>query len=186
MAAVKRKPIGLILVLLLLFVAPFVAAWLLNASGWRPIGTRNYGELITPPENLSAARFVLADGQVLKWRDPSWTWTIFALAGPDCAASCVARIDELRRVRLTLNQNADRARVVVVGASLDAATLAALTPVQTATDADAKLANLRPSAPDQVAVAFVDPNGSLVLRYPVGYDGTPLRKDLARLIKEGF
>src|ERR1035437_9412468 len=92
MAAVKRKPIGLILVLLL-FVAPFVAAWLLNASGWRPIGTRNYGELITPPENLSAARFVLADGQVLKWRDPSWTWTIFALAGPDCAASCVARID---------------------------------------------------------------------------------------------
>jgi hypothetical protein len=45
---------------------------------------------------------------------------------------------------------------------------------------------LRPSAPDQVAVAFVDPNGSLVLRYPVGYDGTPLRKDLARLIKEGF
>lgn len=185
MAPAQRKPIGLILILLL-FAAPFSAAWLLNASGWRPVGTRNYGVLIAPPENLSAARFVLADGQTLKWKDPSWTWTMFALAGPNCAANCLARIDELRRVRLTLNQNAYRARVVVVGASPDAAALAALEPVQIATDADAKLANLRPSAPDQVAVAFADPNGLLVLRYPVGYEGTPLSKDLARLIKEGF
>jgi hypothetical protein len=185
MAAVQRKPIGLILILLL-FAAPFAAAWLLNASGWRPTGTRNYGELITPPEDLSGARFVAANGRMLRWKDPNWTWTIFALAGPDCAASCIARIDELRRVRLTLNQSANRARVVVVGARLAPTALAALAPVQVAIDVDDKLADLRPSAPGQVAVAFADPNGLLVLRYPVGYDGTPLSKDLARLIKEGF
>ena len=185
MAAVQRKPIGLILILLL-FAAPFVAAWLLSASGWRPIGTRNYGDLITPPEDLSQARFVLADGSTLKWKEPSWTWTIFALAGHDCAASCMARIDELRRVRLTLNQNSNRARVVVIGAAIAPSALAALDPVRTATDADGKLTGLLPTAPDQVAVAFADPGGRLVLRYPVGYDGTPMRKDLARLIKEGF
>ena len=185
MAAIQRRPIGLVLVLLL-FAAPFVTAWLLNASGWRPAGTRNYGELIAPPENLSDARFVLADGHALKWKESSWAWTIFALAGPDCAAGCMARIDELRRVRLTLNQNANRVRVVVVGASLDPAALTALEPVQAATDVDARLADLRPTAPDQVAVAFADPNGLLVLRYPVGYDGTPLSKDLTRLIREGF
>lgn len=185
MAPVQRKPIGLILILLL-FAAPFVAAWLLNASGWRPVGTRNYGELITPPENLGNARFVLADGSTLKWKEPGWTWTMFALAGPDCAAACMARIDELRRVRLTLNQNANRVRIVVVGAVIAPSALAALDPVRTATDADGKLASLLPAAPDQVAVAFADPTGQLVLRYPVGYDGTPLRKDLARLIKEGF
>lgn len=185
MASVKRKPIGLILILLL-FAAPFVAAWLLNASGWRPIGTRNYGELITPPDDLAAARFLLDDGSTLKWKEPNWTWTIFALAGPDCAASCMARIDELRRLRLTLNKNSNRARVVVIGASIAPSVLASLDPVRTATDADGKLTHLRPTAPDQVAVAFADPSGRLVLRYPVGYDGTPMRKDLERLIKEGF
>lgn len=185
MAPVKRKPIGLILVLLL-FAAPFVIAWLLSASGWRPTGTRNYGELVTPPEDLGGARFVLADGQVLKWKEAGWQWTIFALAGPDCAASCMARIDELRRVRLTLNQNADRVRVVVVGATLAPSALVALDPVRTATDADGKLTSLLPAEPDQLAVAFADPTGRLVLRYPVGYDGTPMRKDLGRLIREGF
>lgn len=181
----RKKPTGLILVLAL-FAAPFVAAWLLNASGWRPAGTRNYGELVTPPENLADARFVLGDGSALKWKEPSWTWTIFAITGPDCAAACIARIDELRRVRLTLNQNVNRARVVVIGANLSAASLAALDPVVSATDVDHVLTNLKPDAPDQVVAAFADPNGRLVLRYPVGYDGSALRKDLARLIKEGF
>jgi hypothetical protein len=30
---------------------------------------------------------------------------------------------------------------------------------------------------------LVDPRGFLILRYPAGYDGNLLRKDLARLIK---
>ncbi len=185
MPPVKRKPVGLILIVLL-FAAPFVTAWFLSASGWRPTGTRNYGELITPPENLADARFVLADGQVLKWKEAGWQWTIFALAGPGCAANCMARIDELRRVRLTLNQNADRVRVFVIGAAIAPSALVALDPVRTATDADGKLTALLPTAPDQVAAAFADPTGRLVLRYPVGYDGTPMRKDLARLLRQGF
>jgi hypothetical protein len=37
--------------------------------------------------------------------------------------------------------------------------------------------------PDEVAVAFADPHGFLVLRYAVGYDANKLRKDLARLVK---
>lgn len=185
MSTVKRTRLGLALILLL-FAAPFVVAWMLSASGWRPIGTRNYGELITPPEHLTDARFVLADGQVLKWKEAGWQWTIFALAGPDCAAGCMARIDELRRVRLTLNQNADRVRVVVIGAQIAAQALVALAPVRTASDLDGKLAALLPAAPDQIAAAFADPTGRLVLRYPVGYDGSSMRNDLARLIREGF
>ena len=185
MEPTRRKPIGLILVLAL-FAAPFVAAWVLNMSGWRPVATRNYGELVTPPEDIHDARFVLADGEVLKWKEASWRWTIFALAGPDCASGCLARLDELRRVRLTLNQHADRVRILVLGAPIAPAALAALAPVTTATDADGRLANLLPTAPNQVAAAFADPNGNLVLRYPVGYDGNELRKDLARLIRLGF
>ncbi|HEY0179359.1 MAG TPA: hypothetical protein VGC30_06980 [Dokdonella sp.] len=177
-----RKRIGLLLIFAL-FAAPIVAAYVLNAIGWRPAATRNYGTLIEPPQDLTGARFVRADGKPLEWKDAEWSWTLFALPGPACATKCRARIDELRRVRLTLNQNAYRVRVVVLDTELDAATLAALHPVQTARDADATLAGLHPAAADDVAAAIADPHGFLVLRYAPGYDGSGLRKDLARLVK---
>lgn len=177
----NRNRLGLILILLL-FAAPLLTAYVLNALGWRPAGTRNYGTLIEPPQDLTSARFVLADGKPLAWKNEDWSWTVFAIPGPACAKACIERIDELRRARLTLNQNAFRVRVVVLG-DLPADVLAALPPVATAHDADARLAGLRPTAADEVAVAFADPHGFLVLRYAVGYDGNRLRKDLARVIK---
>lgn len=176
-----RNRIGLILILLL-FAAPLVTAYVLNAFGWRPAATRNYGTMIEPPQDLSNARFVHDDGSALAWKDAEWSWTVFAIPGPTCAKACIDRIDELRRARLTLNQNAYRVRVVVLG-ELPADTREALKPVTTAHDVDGLLASLRPAAADEVAVAFADPHGFLVLRYPVDYDANKLRKDLARLVK---
>ncbi|MGH8171968.1 MAG: hypothetical protein ACREPX_02400 [Rhodanobacteraceae bacterium] len=178
----NRKRIGLVLIVAL-FAAPIAIAYLLNASGWRPSGMRNYGTLVDPPRDLTGARFVLADGQALPWKDADWSWTLFAVPGPECAKRCLERIDELRRARLTLNQNAHRVRVVVLDAALPPDALAALKPVESARDADSKLTDVRATAPDDVAVALVDPHGFLILQYPAGYDANLLRKDLARLIK---
>lgn len=177
-----RSRLGLILVLLL-FAAPFLAAWMLTLFGWQPIGTRNHGELIEPPQDLANAHFVLADGRSLQWRDRDWSWTLFAVTGPDCAAKCLARLDELRRVRITMNQNEGRVRVIVLDQALAPAFLDRLKPLQTARDADSALTSLRPAGADEVAVALADPHGFLVLRYAVGYDANGLRKDLAKLIK---
>lgn len=177
-----RNRIGLLLIIAL-FLAPLVAAYVLNALDWRPGGTRNYGTLVEPPQDLSGARFVLADGQPLQWKDEDWSWTVFALTGPGCAQSCLARLDELRRARLTLNQNAYRVRVIVLDAGLTPEQLAPLKPLESARDVDARLAALRPAGADEVAVAFADPHGFLALRYAVGYDANQLRKDLARLVK---
>jgi cytochrome oxidase Cu insertion factor (SCO1/SenC/PrrC family) len=178
----NRNRIGLILIVLL-FAAPIATAYLLNAAGWRPSGMRNYGTLIEPPQDLTAARFVLDDGKPLAWKDEDWSWTLIALTGPGCAEKCVARIDELRRVRLTLNQNAFRVRVVVLDGTVSPDALSSLKPVQRAHDVDEKLAGLRPQKADDVAAVLVDPHGFLVLSYPSGYDANLLRKDLARLIK---
>ncbi len=177
-----RKRIGLLLIIAL-FLAPVAAAYVLNALGWRPAGTRNYGTLIEPPLDLTRARFVLADGKPLEWKDAEWSWTIFALTGPDCADRCLARIDELRRARLTLNQNAYRVRVVVLDETLAQERLVPLKPAEVARDPDKVLAKLRPAAADDVVAAFADPHGFLILRYADGYDGNQLRKDLARLLK---
>ena len=178
----NRNRLGLILIVLL-FATPLVIAIVLHVSGWRPQETRNYGELIEPPQDLSAARFVLADGTDLAWKDADWSWTAFVLTGPGCAEKCIARIDELRRVRVSLNQNAPRVRVIVLDQSLPPDTLAALAPLQVASDEKATLAGLRPTGADEITVALVDPHGFLALRYPVGYDASKLRKDLAKLVK---
>lgn len=182
MNPVTRKRIGLVL-LFSFFLAPFIAAWVLHAIDWRPAHTRNYGTLVEPPENLGDARFLLQDGEPLQWRDADWSWTVFVLPGPDCGEHCLARIDELRRVRVSLNQNAYRVRIVVLDDTLDAQRLAPLKPIELGRDADARLAALRPRGADEVAVAFADPHGFLALRYPADFDAARLRKDLARLVK---
>jgi hypothetical protein len=177
-----RKRLGLILIVLL-FAAPIVTAYVLNALGWRPSGMRNYGTLIEPPQDLTQVRFTLDGGKPLAWKDEDWSWTLIALPGPACADKCLARIDELRRARLTLNQNAHRVRVVVLDATLPESAIASLKPVERARDVDEKLATFRPAKSDDVAAVLVDPHGFVILSYPVGYDGNLLRKDLARLIK---
>ena len=178
----NRKRLGLILIVAL-FATPIVVAYVLNALGWRPSGMRNYGTLIEPPQDLTAARFVLDDGKPLAWEDGDWSFTLIALTGPDCAEKCLARIDELRRARLTLNQNAHRVRVVVLDGTIPESAIASLRSVQRARDSDEKLAPLRPAKSDDVAAVLVDPHGFLILSYPAGYDANLLRKDLARLIK---
>jgi hypothetical protein len=178
----NRTRLGLI-VIVLLFATPIVTAYVLNAIGWRPSGMRNYGTLIEPPQDLAAARFLLDDGKPLAWKDAEWSWTLIALTGPGCAAKCLDRVDELRRVRLTLNQNAYRVRVVVLDETFPADALARLKPVERARDVDGRLASYRPQDADDVAAVLVDPHGFLILSYPAGYDGNDLRKDLARLVK---
>ena len=113
---------------------------MLNAAGWRPSGMRNYGTLIEPPQDLTSARFMLDDGKPLAWKDDEWSWTLIALTGPGCAQKCLARIDELRRARLTLNQNAYRVRVVVLDDTLPARAIAPLKPTQRARDTDGEAA----------------------------------------------
>lgn len=177
----NRKRLGLVL-LVALFLTPLLAAIVLNAVGWRPAGTRNYGDLVEPPRPLADARFVLDGGEPLRWEDADWSWTLFALPGPGCADACIARIDELRRARLSLNQNAHRVRVVVLDGDLPPGRIDALAPVLAARDADGALAALRPAA-GEVAVAIADPHGFLAMQYPAGYDASRLRKDLVRLVK---
>ena len=178
----NRRRLGLILIVLL-FVTPILTAYVLNALGWRPSGMRNYGTLIEPAQDLTAARFVLDDGKPLSWEDEDWSWTLIALTGPDCKEKCLARIDELRRARLTLNQNAHRVRVVVLDGTLPESAIAPLKPVHRARDTDQKLTAFRPAKSDDVGAVLVDPHGFLILSYPAGYDANLLRKDLARLIK---
>ena len=172
----------LFVAIVLVFAAPMIAAWLLNASGWRPANTRNSGTLVEPPVDVAATPVTLADGSQLVWKDPQWHWTLLALAGGDCAAACQSRLAELLRLRITLGRNADRLRIVYLGAPLAADVAAASVPLQIAREGAATLAAYRPAEPDTLALALVDPNGLLMMRYDAGYDAARLRADIVKVV----
>ena len=166
----------------LVFAAPLIAAWLLNAAGWRPANLRNSGTLVRPPADVAAAPVTLADGSRLVWRDPQWHWTLVALARDECAGPCQSRLAELVRMRITLGRNADRLRLVLLGAQLPPADAAAAAPLLIGRDDAGRFAAYQPAEAGALALALVDPNGLLMMRYDAGYDAARLRQDIVKVV----
>lgn len=168
--------------IVLVFAAPLLIAYLLNAEGWRPQQTRNSGTLIEPPRDVSTVAVTLTDGAQLVWRDPQWHWTLLALPGASCAGQCMLRLDEALRMRLTLGRNAERLRVVYLGPSLPTAEVAVRAPLLAGQDDRRAFADYRAHGDDALALALVDPNGLLMLHYPEGYSAQGLRSDIQKVL----
>ena len=177
----NKNRIVLILVVLV-FAAPLLVAYIMNREGWRPQQTRNSGTLVEPPRDVTAASVTLTDGSKLAWRDPQWHWTLLALAGARCVAECQTRLDEALRMHITLGRNAERVRFVYLGPTLPNEYLATRTALQAGQDDTGALAEYRATGDDALALALVDPNGLLMLRYPQGYDAQGLRSDIQKLL----
>ena len=177
----NRNRLALI-ALLLMFAAPLLIAYVMNHEGWHPQQTRNSGTLVEPPRDVSTAAVTLADGNRLVWRDPQWHWTLLALPGARCAMQCRTRLDEALRMRLTLGRNAERLRIVYLGPAMPEAEIAARTPLLAGNDAGDALAEYRARGDDDLALALVDPNGLLMLRYPESYSAQGLRSDIQKVL----
>jgi hypothetical protein len=172
----------MLVAIVLVFAAPLIAALLLTRGGWRPEKTRNYGTLLQPPIDVSAVPVALAGGGTLDWRDRQWHWSLLAFSSGECGEPCRTRLAELVRMRITLNRNAERLRIVYIGAPLPAPAAAGLTPLVQGSDESAAFAPYRPQDPGALALALVDPNGLLMLRYAAGYDAAQLRADIVKVL----
>ena len=171
-----------LIAVLLTFAAPLAIAWWLSATGWHPLQTRSSGALVDPPRDISAAAVTLADGSTLSWHDPEYRWTLLALPGAQCAAVCRERLDEMLRMRITLGKNMDRLRVVYIGAALPTQFISARAPLLAGRDDSGAFAAERARGEDALALALIDPNGLLMLRYADGYSAQGLRSDIVRVI----
>lgn len=149
---------------------PFVTGTVLYLSGWRPEGTVNKGVLITPPATLASPG---------EWQGK---WSVLLIHDGPCGAPCADKLDELRRVRLSLGQQMGRTRLVWMGDAItdEAADLKAAMPDLATLDRRPH-SNLEKLAPG--SVVLVDPNGLAMMRYPPGADPKGLRADLERLLK---
>ena len=180
-SASRRK----LLLIVLVFMAPILAALALTVSGWQPTG-RGHGQAIVPQRNLlgEKVRVVLDDGSTYPWRDTQPRMTLLALASEDCAAQCMATLTNMTAARITLNQRAPRLRLLYLGPTPVAADRKAMTRYwQFGHSAAKQLARYQPNKPDSVSAVLVESNGTALSYYPAGFDPTGLRQDLQKVIR---
>jgi hypothetical protein len=178
-----NKRLQLILIMLA-FAAPVLLAVALNTPWFRltPDSTRNHGELISP---------VIALGDLglgergAETGEGMGLWTLLWL--PDAAAAaptapgkldCSATLDLLRRLRLAEGRRLDRVRIAYDASCAEAAVAGE---GQLQLDADTS-AGVRERL-RQPGLLLVDPYGNAMMRYPLKFNGSAVKKDLDRLLR---
>jgi len=165
--------------LIALFFAPLALAFLLyyGGDGWRPSGSTNKGELISPPRPLPNAS---------AWHGK---WMLVYVGDGRCDERCRAALTLTRQTRLALNADMTRVHRVflVTGNCCDRAYLAAEQPDLTIQQVDdAAGAALLAAFPDVASgsIYIVDPLGNLMMRHaPSAGLSKDLLEDLRRLLK---
>ena len=192
----KRKHLQMGL-LVLVFLVPPVISYVLFFSGFRPEGSVNHGQLVTPArpvENDDGMNTI--DGEGFRFAGPPKKWTLFYLAGARCDAVCGDSLYKIQQVRLTQGREMGRVRSITV---LPADTLAGeieklrtdypgVTVVLAAKDTYAGLASQFQRGAEETLqgsgrIYIVDPIGNIMMSYPPEADPTGMKKDLKRLLK---
>lgn len=173
-AATPRRGRWPLVVLVVLFVAPALVAWLMTSGmlGWRPTTLANHGELLQPPLP------VLPDDAALRPRAPGYWLLLLVVSGP-CDDTCAAAIDAIDRVRQATGKEAWRVRVAVAATAPPAPlppTVGTVDPARLAPE----VAGLTGGQPVLLAVDY---RGAAVLRYPWPIDARGALKDLERLLR---
>jgi hypothetical protein len=172
-----RRMLALVASLLAL---PFVIAAGLYFGGWQPARTLQHGVLLAPPMALPASGLLKADGAALPTAELHGKWLlVLSLDGP-CRQACLARIDEMRRIQVSLNKEMGRLRRVVLSEQAS----------------DPALSRAGRMQPDLLVLGapfgwlttghhlhIVDPQGRRVMDYPAEVSAREVRSDLERLLK---
>lgn len=162
-----------LLLLMSLFAAPALAAWVVHQV-WQPEVAASYGELLQPAtprfSGMTDAAGQPADLAALHGR-----WVLLTVVNGDCAADCRQQLHLVRQVRTA--QGREQARVAQV-----------LIHADSVTPAESTLTYRVPRAaladwPDPVRTYIVDPLGRVMLRFPVAADGKGMLRDLRQLLK---
>jgi hypothetical protein len=170
-----------------LFALPFLTAFGLNALHWRPATVAMHGTLVEPGPTLPLDALRGADGQALGGAALRGRWLMVLALPSRCDAACLARLDEMRRIRVALYRDMNRVARLVLADPGDPALQAAARAEPDLLVARGAGAWLELSAADGADAAprlyLVDPLGQLVMRYPARPEPAGVKADLARLLK---
>lgn len=169
----------LLIVLIVLFFLPVAFSfYLYYGTSWRPVGTTNHGELLTP------VRALPGDTPALHGK-----WSLVYIGEGHCDTDCRTALVFARQTRLSLAQEMKRVERVFLatGACCDRAYLDSeqqgLQVVEVADAASSALLAAFPPGQRATSLFIVDPLGNLVMRYDVRENPKGLLTDLQKLLK---
>ena len=187
-----RRNRGMLLLIAALFFGSLFVAGVLRFSGWRPAGTKNVGELLSPPGDLRAVTPTLLDGRAYAWEPAARRWRIAVAPPANCAATCPRIARQIDLVWQLTGKDADLVDVLWIcpdAACFVPEPLAHRASLRRMRANDALRAGLPRNDVDAgtllrgLPVYVIDPNGFVILRYAPGFDPAGLRADLAKLLK---
>ncbi|MDG1462617.1 MAG: hypothetical protein P8R04_03530 [Gammaproteobacteria bacterium] len=169
-----------------LFFGPLAIAIIIYAtSGWRPDGSTEKGEFLSPPVTIPDITFQEATDREPR-KHLRGVWNV-VYAGPgECAELCQSRLVDARQMRLSFGKDAGRVQQVflVDSGSIDTSYITLEHPklqVVTAGNATAQLAVLKNYQPGDLYI--VDPIGNVILKYRADITIADIKKDLKKLLK---
>ena len=184
---------GPFILLGVLFFAPLLAAIVLYfyLPQWQPKGRTNYGELVTPAQPIPMFSFTDASGAPRDSSAFKGRWSFVYLAGASCDDACVAKIIQIRQVRILLNEKRPRVQRIYLApdaAALDAARkkfgseqpdLVYL--ADTSVTGQRAVDFFKPT--DAQALYLLDPHGNWLMIYPRVSEYQGILKDIKQLLK---
>ncbi len=194
-APVNRRPFYLVL---LLFFAPLLVAFVLYyGSAWRPAGTTNKGELISPAIALPEADMPTVQGGATGTAFLRDDWTLVYVTENTCAAECQQALNAMRNVRQLLGKDMSRTAAALLIAGQSAASCCDQGFISAYTDITLARADASPGtallagfplqegkpAAQAGRIYIVDPLGNLMMSYRPGTDPRHIYQDLKKLLK---
>jgi hypothetical protein len=189
-AAVARGRRMLLGLAALFFVPLGLSFWLYYSGGWRPAGTTNRGELITPARPLPDVPFTLPDGTTSAraglLRDK---WSLVYIGGGGCTEGCRQALWTMRQTRQLLAEDMDRVQRVFIVRS-DCCNLEflgnehpGLEVVKADDPATGDFFAKFPATEPAHSIYIVDPLGNLMMRFDARDNPKGLLSDMKKLLK---
>lgn len=172
-----------ILLLMLIFGAPFLVAWYLyfysSHLGWRH---SNQGELLSKPFQLSELKLKNYQGELVSNQDRKW---LVLYQKQDCNTVCQQVLDKLMRLRLVLGKEMPRTQAWLITAKPLPEMMAKQVEHQRGLDTQLRLNGSQSGSLVQLdkPIMIADPNGNVILRYQEDAPAKAIHKDLKKLLK---
>lgn len=193
-----NNPRMVLLAMALAFLLPVVIAVVLFSMDeiWRPSGTVNHGELVSPVRPVKEVALQQLDGTPINAETLRGKWTYAYIDRSDCDEICQHNLYKIRQVRLAQAGEALRVQrlfVVLDDARPDSLQallaehpgLIAASAAENALQAFMRPFDIKPGSPvDQAQrVYLIDPLGNLMMSYDPSTEPKGMIKDLERLLK---
>jgi hypothetical protein len=193
----KLTPRVALLLIAGLFFLPLAVAWMMHSGAieYSPGSTRNFGELVKPPQPI-AWPGVSFDQDVGSGGENPFAghWLVLHAVPNPCDEACLSHATDLRQVHRATGRDQSRIRLGLLHDLQDPAAALRLQEIYSAfhlmEDPDGRLwATLdgvagRGTAPggSRGGIFLVDPLGNIIMVYAAGSDPNGLKKDLKRLL----